>query len=294
MTGADDSISESSPAGAADLSAEAAKRRRDWIARPVFGVLLAALALAALFIGTWSVAALAALASALAVREWHKIVSGHPSRVTGFSIAAIVFALADFLFYGRIWPAALVLSVAVIAIAAFQAARRNHPLWHAAGTLYLGIPALALVALRGLPHGSWLILCLFLMVWATDTGALVAGNLIGGAKLAPKISPNKTWAGFFGGVAAAAIVAVVIALIVGGRVGLAAALGAGLAVAAHVGDLFESAFKRRFHVKDSSDLIPGHGGVLDRIDSTLAAVAVLAVTIFVFHLNLDSLLGVHP
>lgn len=275
-------------------TAEAAKRRRDWILRPLFGVLLAGLALAAIFGGTVYVAMLAAVAAVLAAREWHRIVAGGPSEAVYLSVAAIIFALADFLFYGRILPAALVLSVAAIVIVVIQGVRRNHPLWHAAGALYLGIPSVALVALRGEPHGSWLILGLFLMVWATDTGALVAGNLIGGPKLAPKISPNKTWAGFFGGVAAAAAVAAVIVLIAGGRAGIAAVLGAALAVAAHLGDLVESAFKRRFAVKDSSDLIPGHGGVLDRIDSTLAAVAVLAVIIFVFHVDLDLLLGVHP
>lgn len=273
---------------------EAAKRRRDWIFRPLFGVMMAGLALAAIFGGTTYVAMLAAVAAVLAAREWHRIVAGGPSEAVYLSVAAILFALADFLFYGRILPAALVLGAATIGIFVIQTVRRKSPLWHAVGALYIGIPALALVALRGEPHGSWLILGLFLTVWATDTGALVAGNLIGGPKLAPQISPNKTWAGFFGGVAAAAAVAAVIVLFAGGRGLIAAALGGGLAVSAHLGDLLESAFKRRFAVKDSSDLIPGHGGVLDRIDSTLAAVAVLAVIIFVFHVDLDLLLGVHP
>lgn len=269
----------------------------DWVTRPFFGVLLALIALAAVFGGTPYVAIMAAVAAALGAREWHRIVSGGASRVAGLTIAAVLFSLVDFLFFGRIWPATLVLGGSAIVIAAIEAARHNHPLWHAAGALYLGVPSLALVALRGagqVAHSDWLILSLFLTVWATDTGALVVGNLLGGPKLAPKISPNKTWAGFFGGLAAAAAVAAGFAALVGCRVWIAAALGATLAIAAHLGDLFESVFKRRFRVKDSSDLIPGHGGVLDRIDSTLAVMVAVAIAVFVFHLDLDVLLGVRP
>jgi phosphatidate cytidylyltransferase len=129
-------------------------------------------------------------------------------------------------------------------------------------------------------------------VWATDTGALVVGNLVGGPKLAPVLSPNKTWSGTIGGIVAAAIAEAIFIAIIGGHAGAAALFGAGLAVFAHFGDLFESWVKRRFHTKDSGALIPGHGGVLDRIDSTLFAAVALEIAVFVFHL--DPLFGASP
>jgi phosphatidate cytidylyltransferase len=115
------------------------------------------------------------------------------------------------------------------------------------------------------------------LVWATDTGAYIAGRRIGGAKLAPRISPNKTWSGLGGGIAAAALVGAVAALWLGtSSVWLLLGVSAALAIVEQVGDLAESAFKRRFGVKDSSDIIPGHGGVLDRVDGLLAVIVAVA------------------
>jgi phosphatidate cytidylyltransferase len=172
------------------------------------------------------------------------------------------------------------------------AARRSNPLWQAGAVLYLGIPALAIVTLRSADNGAWMIAGLFIVVWATDTGALVVGNLVGGPRLAPLLSPNKTWSGTLGGMAAAAMAEAVFIAVIGGHVVAAALFGAGLAAIAHLGDLFESWVKRHFHIKDSGGLIPGHGGVLDRIDSTLFAVVALEIAVFVFHL--DPLFGASP
>jgi phosphatidate cytidylyltransferase len=120
----------------------------------------------------------------------------------------------------------------------------------------------------------------------------VIGNLVGGPKLAPVLSPNKTWSGTVGGVAAAAIASAVFIAVIGGDPARAALFGAALSVVAHLGDLFESWVKRRFHLKNSGALIPGHGGVLDRIDSTLAAALALQIAVFVF--GLDPLFGARP
>jgi phosphatidate cytidylyltransferase len=284
------------------ISAPASPARRprsarisDWITRPVFGLLLAGAALAAIFAGTAFVALMAAIAAGLGAREWHSIVGGGKfSRAMYLTTAVIVFALADFVLYGRVAAALFVLALGTAVILGVEFYRGGRYLWQAVGVLYLGLPALALVTLRATPngHGAWLILGLCAAVWATDTGALVFGNLIGGPKLAPRISPNKTWSGFFGGIVAAAAVDVLFAWIIGVCVWSGAIFGAGLAVTAHGGDLFESAFKRRFRVKDSSDLIPGHGGVLDRIDFTLAAVLMLAVLVYGFHVDLNAFFGV--
>jgi phosphatidate cytidylyltransferase len=156
--------------------------------------------------------------------------------------------------------------------------------------LYLGLPALAIIVLRDSEaRDAWVLIGLFLIVWATDTGAFLVGNLIGGPRLAPVLSPNKTWAGFIGGIVAAAAIEAIFLLAIGGNPVWGAVFGGGMAVIAHFGDLFESWAKRCFHVKDSGSMIPGHGGVLDRIDSTLATLVALAV--LVLALKLDPLFG---
>jgi phosphatidate cytidylyltransferase len=140
---------------------------------------------------------------------------------------------------------------------------------------------MALDWLRADPvYGQLTIFWLFGVVWATDIGAYAAGRTIGGAKLAPRISPNKTWAGLAGGVLSAGLVGLGVAIwFVKDPHPLAlAGLSAALAVLAQLGDLGESSLKRHFGVKDSGRLIPGHGGVLDRCDgllSTAPAVALL-------------------
>jgi phosphatidate cytidylyltransferase len=126
---------------------------------------------------------------------------------------------------------------------------------------------------------------MFLIVWATDTGALVFGKLIGGRKLWPAVSPGKTWAGTIGGSLTAAFVFALYILFFGFPVGAALAFALALSVVAHLGDLLESWVKRRFGTKDTGGLIPGHGGVLDRMDSMFAASVVLALLVFWGHLN---------
>ena len=168
----------------------------------------------------------------------------------------------------------------------------ERPVWQGAGAIYLCIPALSATLIREAPEGIWIIVGLFVAVWATDTGALVAGNLIGGRKLAPVISPNKTWSGTLGGIAAAAIVELAFMAFIGGNLALGAFYGAAVAVVAHSGDLLESWMKRKFQRKDSGSLIPGHGGMLDRIDSTLSAVTAVAALVFLLHV--DPLFGARP
>ena len=272
----------------------AIKFSRDWITRPVFGVVLALAVLGAIVAGTSYLALLAAAAALAAAREWHRMVGGGKFVVLLVpAVASIWLALGAYIYWPGSAAPAIVLAVGALVLLALGAARRNNPLWQAGGVLYLGIPALAILMLRDVPRqGVWLIAGLFIVVWATDTGALVAGNLIGGPKLSPELSPNKTWAGTIGGIGAAAILEAVYVAALGGHALGAALFGAGLAVVAHLGDLFESWVKRRFRTKDSGSLIPGHGGVLDRIDSTLSAAVALAIAVFLFHL--DPLFGAHP
>jgi phosphatidate cytidylyltransferase len=151
----------------------------------------------------------------------------------------------------------------------------------AGGVIYVGLPALALVWLRNhVPGGAEHVLWLFLVVWATDIFAYFAGRSIGGAKLAPSISPGKTWAGLYGGMAGAGLTGGVVALAFGAGFWPASVLAALLAVVAQIGDLFESALKRRAGVKDSGHLIPGHGGLLDRIDGLVFAAPLFAAVVW--------------
>jgi phosphatidate cytidylyltransferase len=142
------------------------------------------------------------------------------------------------------------------------------------GILYIGPAAVALVWLRDAPaHGFTDVLVLLLIVWATDVGAYVVGRAVGGPLLAPRISPGKTWSGAAGGLLAGMAVGFAAALVPGlGTTAWQAALLAGMiGCVGQAGDLFESLLKRYFKVKDSGHLIPGHGGLLDRLDAVLAA-----------------------
>jgi phosphatidate cytidylyltransferase len=153
---------------------------------------------------------------------------------------------------------------------------------------------LSLVAVRSffpsLAHpaparGAQVVVGMLQIVWATDTGALVFGKLIGGPRMAPRLSPNKTWAGTIGGSLTAALVYACYIALLGGPTEIAAGFAFLFSIVAHGGDLLESFVKRRFGRKDSGSAIPGHGGILDRIDSLLAACVAMAVLVFWAHLN---------
>ncbi len=263
--------------------------------RVLFGLFLATVAIALIFYSPNWYAAVTVLMALFASREWHRIVRAPEAReaadlmpihvqtaVTAGAIACAVLALMM-----RQVPVAFVF-LAVGAVAAFFLARRrnDNPLWHAGGVGYIGLPSLALVALRIYPpQGALVVLAMFLIVWSTDTGALVFGKLIGGRKMAPRLSPGKTWAGTIGGSITAAVVFGLYIAFFGFNVLLGMLFAFAFSFAAHGGDLFESLVKRRFGYKDSGGLIPGHGGVLDRMDSMFACSVALSVLIFGLHLN---------
>ncbi len=150
----------------------------------------------------------------------------------------------------------------------------------AGGMLAVALWALCLVWLRADPlAGRGNVIGLALVVWGSDIGAYVAGRLVGGPRLAPRISPGKTWAGAAGGALASAVIAACAAklLVVEENIPVALLLGAGFSVIGQAGDLAESAVKRRCGVKDSGRLIPGHGGLLDRLDAAMAVVPIAAM-----------------
>jgi phosphatidate cytidylyltransferase len=271
----------------------AIKFNMDWITRPLFGFLLASFAIVVVASGAEAFAVVLALGALLAGREWHRCVGAQEALNKEMLVTGVTVALSEaaLLYFHQFWAGAA-LAVAGAA-AAFVLAKGKHPFWQAIGTLYLTLPALALVSLRAFPaQGFWLVVGLFIIVWSTDTGALICGNLIGGPRIAPRLSPGKTWAGTIGG-------SVIAALIYAAYVGYfwhadflqSAPFAFVFSFTAHGGDLFESFVKRRFGLKNSGSVIPGHGGILDRMDSTLAAAPVMALLVFVAHFN--PLFGTH-
>lgn len=265
----------------ATVQPPAPAKRQGLSVRIVSALVLAPPALAALYLGPPYSDVLVLVAAALAAWEWARLCANPPSdrpgAAGGVLIAAVVGAsLAGALGFFSIGGWLLATGAIAGALAASRT-QRGDPLWHAIGVVYLGTAMLAFLWLRQDPlTGRGIILWLVAVVWATDIGAYATGRAIGGPLLAPRISPGKTWAGLGGGAVMAAAAGVGVVAILGGSgyVGVALA-GAGLAVVAQVGDLFESHLKRRAGVKDASALIPGHGGVLDRIDGLLAAALVL-------------------
>jgi len=265
----------------------------DWITRPVFGILLASVAIGSTVAGGAWFALFIALMVVAAAREYHRMVArnGYVAAFVLTSLTSTAMLFVPFLVAEPLAPW-LVLAAGILLTLGLALLVRERPVWEGFGPLYLCIPAFSAILIRAEPHGIWILVGAFLAIWATDTGALIAGNLIGGPKLAPVISPNKTWSGTLGGVAAAAVIEAILMAVIGGDIALGALYGAGVAVVAHAGDLFESWMKRKFQRKDSGSLIPGHGGMLDRIDSALSAITAVAALVFVLHVN--PLFGAHP
>ncbi|MEX2649166.1 MAG: phosphatidate cytidylyltransferase [Alphaproteobacteria bacterium] len=244
--------------------------------RVMAAVVLVPAAVAATVAGGWVFAGLA-LAAALGLAwEW-RAMTGASAAVMGVGILAawsmgVWVSIVAALGY-------VALFVGLTAALAFAARARHGLLWAALGIAYVALPMIALLGLRQRPHdGTAVVLFLFAVVWATDAGAYFVGRAIGGAPLAPRWSPRKTRSGALGGLAAAALVGIVAALAgLASNPWLALAVALALSVAAQIGDLLESIVKRRYHRKDSGRMIPGHGGLFDRLDSLLVAAPGMAV-----------------
>lgn len=252
-------------------------------ARIASGALLALLATAAVLLGGLWLAALLLLGLVLAGREWAGLAPGAtgPGRALLLAAPALLGGaalLAVLAGSGLAWPVLLLGAPLAGGLAALVPGGDPHRT--ALGALYLGGPAAILLGLRQDPRaGAGAVLWLLAVVAATDTLAYAAGRTVGGPRLAPAISPGKTWAGLAGGVGGAALVGAAAGPLLGWAWPAAGLLGAALALVAQAGDLLESWLKRRVGVKDSGDLLPGHGGILDRIDGLLPATVVLGLVL---------------
>lgn len=254
--------------------------------RVMSALVLIPLALAAVWLGApWFDLLLVLFGLAMMV-EWMGMVGGGRWLKATYGVLALVVA-AGFVLPDMAWPVTLWWSVcallgAALGVIGFAGGWARFG-WLGLAFVYCWTPVAALVWLRLSPDGLWWVAWVLLVVWGTDIGGYFVGRAAGGAKLMPHISPNKTWSGLFGGMALAAIAAAAAALyftLPGSPWGHGAA-GAGLAIAAQAGDLTESGIKRHFGVKDSGRLIPGHGGVLDRVDGLVFVAPIVATAVAV-------------
>lgn len=243
--------------------------------RIVTGFILIAVALIAVWLGGPVFAALVATGTLVMFAEWAVM----QRLARGIRLAGLVLLAGVVVLMQVVTPGEALIALAGGAGLLGLFAGRLHKgwgFWAASGVLYAGLPAISLIWVRDLPYGLQATVFLLLCVWSADIVAFFTGRAIGGPKLAPSISPNKTWSGAIGGIVGAMIIGggvatIWLAQIGGTRAALFFALAGGLAAVSVLGDLFESGLKRRAGVKDSGTLLPGHGGVLDRLDGLVPA-----------------------
>ena len=253
--------------------------------RIMSALVLAPIALGLTYLGGAAFNGMLLLAAVLMAYEWNRLCCGGTTAAGALIIVAMLAGVGA----AAAGLAGIALGVTLIAAglafaitAALSGMSQRRPLWLAAGVVYIALPCIAVIWLRAAPgNGLAIILWLLAVIWATDIGAYFAGRGIGGPKLAPRISPQKTWAGLAGGMIAAGAVGATAAIVLDWPNAPGVILfSIGLAVIAQGGDLMESAIKRAFKVKDSGSLIPGHGGLLDRLDGLMtAAPSVAAVAL---------------
>jgi phosphatidate cytidylyltransferase len=245
--------------------------------RMIASVVMIAVASMALLFGDIAFWLLAVVISLFMMAEWSDLqkATAREKRLAQYSLSVPLAVMA---------PATLVLEVhdffalgLLVGAAFFVAIVTRRPSL-GQGVIYCGLPVLALIFLRRQDEGLLWAFWALSLVWATDIGAFFAGRSIGGPKLAPKLSPNKTWAGLIGGIVAASLLAIVLHVQYGlpWRMTLATPF---LAVLAQGGDLYESWLKRRAGVKDSGNILPGHGGLLDRLDGVVPVAPVAALLV---------------
>jgi len=255
---------------------------RNLLMRVIAAAVLAPSAIAIAYAGGWLWLGLVTLAAIGLYVEWLTIVGARTPRAMAAGIVTL-FGAAVCLEIGRIGAMYVIIALGVIIAALLSPHRRG---WAALGGCYAFAALVASVVVRlDQTYGFTALMFILLVVWVTDIGGYFAGRGLGGPKLWPRVSPKKTWAGAVGGFAASLVVAAGFFAFDPNKgdpqlmlkMGPLLLLGAVLSIASQFGDLFESAVKRRFGVKDSSHIIPGHGGLLDRLDGFVAAVVLAAI-----------------
>ena len=261
-----------------------------WV-RAASALFMVPLALAAVYMGNWWFAGFLFLIGVYATYEWNRMTAAGLHRlmamnllvVNGVSFAAMTILVLE---TSLAWAVlALIAGGAVAWLLVFgrqTGRRRRSAIWPATGLVYIGAAMLGLLWMRE-THGEGVVFWLLILIWATDVGAYITGSLVGGPKLAPRFSPKKTWSGFVGGAALAALLSTLFGVWAGlGDPTWLIPVALLLAAWSQLGDIIESMIKRRYQVKDSGRLIPGHGGVLDRIDSLIFTVPLVVLGLAIF------------
>lgn len=253
--------------------------RDDLVVRLISALVLAGLTLMAVISGSWPFAAFICALGLVVAWEWVRLFRERERNYSGcLAVTCASVVVACILSAIGTPHFAIVLVVAGAALSALMG-MPNRAVSAGLGVLYVGSTAIVLIYLRGdAAYGTLGVVYVLLVVWTVDTAALVFGRTFGGWRLFPSVSPNKTWAGAIGGLVGGVCASVAFAqALPGAHGGSLAIIGLALGLATLAGDLFESALKRHFGRKDASGLIPGHGGVLDRIDGLVFAAIGAAV-----------------
>ncbi|TNE60054.1 MAG: phosphatidate cytidylyltransferase [Alphaproteobacteria bacterium] len=260
--------------------------------RLISALVMVPMAIAVVYYGDWVLVGFVTFAVAVMSFEWNRLTrqEGQKKSFYGLIVThSVTVAVASFFAMKAAWGLAFAaLGVGGLVILVMMIPKRRSPLWPLLAIPYFGLPGMGLLWLRasasmteelaGTNSGLAVVVWLFFVVWASDGGGYIFGKSIGGPKLAPRISPKKTWSGFLGGAFLAGIMGLIAASVLDWEIARdIIILSLILSVISQVGDLVESAIKRHFDVKDIGSFIPGHGGVMDRMDGLLFAMAAAAL-----------------
>ena len=261
------------------MSADQSKMRSgkwtDLALRSASAIVLMPVAIYCVWIGgIWFQMFLGGLAVLMAF-EWVTIVHKGDERALAVHVLAGLAGVFVTETQGLDAASAAILILWLISVLMWLVRAAEGTIWSLLGVFYIGLPIVTFVLLReDGPLGPIAIFWCFAIVWAADICAYFAGRAIGGPKLAPRLSPKKTWAGLGGAIVGAMIISAIFAFALNFNIWALVVLAALLTCVGQLGDIFESAMKRRYGVKDSGNFIPGHGGVLDRVDGLLAVIFV--------------------
>ena len=251
--------------------------------RAVSALLFGAICIPPIYFGGYIWAVLVLILGLRLVLEWVRMTD--PNRdILAMAIPMIGLTIAIGYVAGGYNLLSLITLIVTAIVAGLERLRRGGVLWSGLGALYIAVPTVLMIAIRGdvagFSDGFKVILFVILVVIGADVGAYLGGSAIKGPKIAPRLSPNKTWSGFVSGLILGSVVAIVTGKIMGMDAGFSILLAIPIIVFSVVGDFFESGVKRHFNVKDTGRLMPGHGGLLDRLDGLMLAVIASAAVLW--------------